>query len=396
MADELPGKDTSLWIDTTKKTNYPPLQNETISCDVAIVGGGITGLLLGWFLQQESFDTVIVDKSRLVEYTTGNTTAKLTSQHYLIYKYLIDNYGEEVARSYAKANEDAIDEIEALAKQLDIDCDFSRRDAYVFTNEDKAVHDIQAEVAASQKIGLKSSFETTTDLPFTVKAAIKFTDQAQFHPRKFLLGIIKNLDPSKTRIFEKTEATGINPGPMNILETKQGNIKARYIVEACKYSFWRYDLFEKAGWTKLSYVLGVRLKIGSQYPKGMYITTDQPIRTIRSHPYMDDHLLIFGGEGHELKGELNSETHYKNLVSDVKKKFDIEAILYRWLAGDFMTHDRMPYIGEYPDTPGVYIATGFRAWGLAWAMAASKIITSKIMSQPVEWAEPFSLKRLMG
>lgn len=394
MADNLPGKDTSVWIDTTPKTNYPTLGGKNITSDVAIVGGGITGVLAAWFLQEAGFNVALVEKSRLVKSTTGNTTAKLTSQHYLIYNYLIKQKGEAVARAYAKANEDGINDIEKLAKELSIDHDFSRRSAYVFTQDEKKVHEIKEEVKAAKKIGLPSSFETMTDLPFDIKGAIKFSDQAQFHPRKFLLGIVKNLDTKKTRIFEETEAVTIKPGGVNTVETKQGQIKAKFVVEASKYPFWRPEMFKKAMWTKLSYGLGVLLKDENQYPQDMYINIENPRRTIRSHPYKDGQIMIFGGESHKLEPGYDKNEHYRNLVEDVNKKFDVKEVVYRWVAGDTMPHDRMPYIGEYPDHPNIYIATGYRAWGLAWAMAAAQAITNKALSHPVPWAEHFSLKRL--
>jgi len=396
MSDDLPGKDISLWIDTTERTNYPSFDGQLTECDVAIVGGGITGLLCAWHLQEAGLQTVVLEKSRLVEWTTGSTTAKLTSQHYLVYDYLVNTQGEDTARAYAQANEDGINDIEKLSNQLGINCDFSRRDAFVYTQNEETVDDIKKEVRVTQKIGLPSSYETTTDLPFDVTAAIKFSNQAQFHPRKFLLGVAGKLENGKTHIFEQTEATDISPGSPHVLRTKRGDIRAKYIVEASQYPFWGSELFDKATWTKMSYALGVRLKSGSRYPEGMYITTDQPMRTIRSHPYKDGKLLLFGGESHEYdEPSYNPPEHFINLVKDLHEKFAAQEIVYRWLAGDIMPHDRMPYIGEHPGAPGVYIITGYRAWGLAWAMSAAQVIRDKILGREVGWAKPFGLERLI-
>jgi len=392
--DDLPGKDVSPWIDTTPETDYPTL-NGDVECDVAIVGAGITGLLTAWYLQAEGLNVVVVEKSRMVEATTGNTTAKLTSQHYLIYDYLINNQGIDVARAYATANQNAINEIEELSKKLNIDCDFSRRDAYVYTKNRSSVADIKKEVQAATKLGLPASFETSIGLPFEVNGAIKFANQAQFHPRKFLLGIAKKLTIKNVRIFENTRATNIIPGPKNILETEKGRITAKYIVQATRYPFWQADTFKSAVWAKLSYALGVRLKNISQYPQGMYITTDVPSRTIRSHPYKKDQLMIFGGESHKMEGGGNYDQHFINLIDDLHTKFDVSEVTYHWLASDVMSHDRMPYIGEFPDYPNIYVATAYSAWGLAWATAASKIMTNQIMGRPDKWAEPFGLSRLM-
>jgi glycine/D-amino acid oxidase-like deaminating enzyme len=391
--DNLSGKDVSLWIDTTPETHYPSLDVKNIECDVAIVGGGITGLLTAWYLQNEGLNVVIVEKSRIVESTTGNTTAKLTSQHYLIYDYLIKEKGIDVARSYAAANQNAIDEIENISIKLGIDCDFSRRNAYVFTENKDKVHLFEKEVQATKSIGLPSSFETTTDLPFKIECAIKFSNQAQFHPRKFLLDIAGELTRKKVRIFENTKVIDIIPGPANILETENGQIKAKYIVQATRYPFWKPEIFKGAVWHKISYDMGVYLVDNSKYPQGMYINIDEPSRTIRSHPYKNGQIMIFGGESHKIGGGGNDE-YFKNIISDLNTKFDVKKVVYKWIASDVMSHDRMPYIGKYPNYPDIYVATGYSAWGLAWGTAAAKIISNQIMARPDPWAKPFGLQRL--
>ncbi|MEX2006873.1 MAG: FAD-binding oxidoreductase [Candidatus Saccharimonadales bacterium] len=386
------GEDTSLWIDTTSDTNYPKLPKTSNNYDVAIVGGGITGILAAWFLQKAGLSTAIVEKDRIIANTTGNTTAKLTSQHYLIYDYLIHKFGKTTALAFANANQTAIDDIENLSKDLSIDCDFSRRDAYVYSNEEDKVDDIKKEVESAKSLGLPASFETQTDLPFEVKGAIKFTNQAQFHPRKFLLGVADQLVSAGGKIFEQTEAVAIQPGDSITLETKNGKVTAKYLVEATKYPFWQPNIFADATWTKLSYALGVI--IDGHYPQGMYITTDDPIRSIRSHPYKNDQILIFGGESHKMTKDYDKDEHYQNLLMDVNQKFKVKKAVYHWIAGDNMTYDRLPYIGAYPKHPNIYVAFGFRAWGLAWAMAAAQIITSQILGESTPDAQPFGLQRL--
>lgn len=386
------GKETSVWIDTTPETDFAPLEAGR-KVDAVVIGGGIAGLLSAWLLQEAGLEVAVVEKERIVTNTTGNTTAKLTSQHYLIYDFLIREHGGKTARLYAEANQQGIDRIEQLAQRQGIDCDFDRRSAYVYTERAEVVSEIQAEVRAAQSLGLPASFEKETDLPFSVKAAVKFDRQAHFHPRKFLLGIAKAFVERGGRIYEQTEATGIVPGSPHRVETKKGRLESTYVVEATKYPFWRPELFEDAMWRKLSYALGIRLKAGSSYPQGMYINHDEPLRSIRSHPYEDGELLIFGGDSHDQKDEYDKDQHWRSLLADAKQKFAVEELLYRWVAGDTMPHDRLPYIGPYPKHPTIFIATGFRAWGLAWAAAAATFIKDSVASHPrAEW--PFGLERL--
>jgi glycine/D-amino acid oxidase-like deaminating enzyme len=389
---KLPGKDTSLWLDTTPKTSFTELSPLRQTLDAVVVGGGIAGILTAWHLQQSGLKVAIIEKSNIIENTTGNTTAKLTSQHNLVYDYLIREHGRAAAKAFGEANQKAIEDIYNLSQTLAIDCDFERAEAYVYTQQLENLKKIKQEVEAAKSLNLPASFETKTDLPFPIKGAIKFADQAQFHPRKFLLGIVAELRKKKVPIFEQTEAVDIKPGRTAILKTNKGELKSRYIVGATKYPFWHKDLFEDKTWVKLSYALGVTLN--EDYPLQMYISAEEPVRTIRSHPYKDGRILIFGGESHLMTKDYNKDEHYQNLVDDVKQKFKIDKIVYRWIAGDMMPNDRMPYIGAYPGEDNIFVITGFHAWGLAWGMVSAQIISDEINGRTNRYAKHFDLSRL--
>ena len=394
MVIDLEGKDISLWVGTTKQTNYPEFSGGEATFDAAVVGGGITGIIAAYQLQQTGLRVVLLEKSRIVEWTTGGTTAKLTSQHYLIYDYLIKRHGQPAAAAFAMANQNGIDEIENLSKELGIECDFSRRSAYVFTGRDDKVNDIKSEVASAASLGLSASFETEVGLPFEVKGAIKFSNQAQFHPRKFLLGLAAYFVSAGGVIYEHTKAVDILPGSPNVIKTKQGDLYAKFIVQASGEPFWGGDILQGKMWSKMSYALAVELNDESSYPRDMYITTDTPMRTIRTADYDGGRVMIFGGESHEYsEATYDPDSRYRALTKDVHERFDVNKVLYRWLAGDYMPYDRMPYIGPHPGYPSIFIATGYRAWGLAWAMSAARIITGYVTGRPLSWAPPFGLER---
>lgn len=394
MADKISGKNTSLWIATTPKTNYESLGMDTVKFDLAVVGGGIAGILTAWMLQKEGLSTVIIEKDRIIQNTTGNTTAKLTSQHNLIYNFLIKNHGLEIAQAYGKANQQAIEDIDTLIKLLEVDSDFSRHNSYVYTENPDKIDEIQDEVKAAQKLGMPADLVDKIDLPFNIKVAIRFKNQAQFHPRKFLLAVASDYIENNGMIYENTEAINIKNGKFNKIVTKNGTIKAKHIVVATKYPFWRRNIFDKYTWVKLSYALAVKLKEKADYPEGMYINVDDPVRTMRSHPYKQGQVFIFGGESHEMTKDYDKNEHYMNLIRDVKKKFQVNNILYRWIAGDMMPYDRLPYIGLYPKEKRIYVITGFHAWGLTWAMVAAQIITDQITSRKNPFIGKFSTSRI--
>ena len=296
MRQSLPGQDESIWIGTTKHTNYPELVRDIELYDVAVVGGGITGIVTAYRMQKAGLRVVLVGRGRIVEWTTGSTTAKLSAQHYLIYDYLIRRHSRPVAAAFAQANQRGIDAVERLSKELSIDCGFSRCDAYVYTQQAGKVDAIKAEVAAATSLGLPASFETTSDLPFPILAAIKFSDQAQFHPRKFLLALAEKFVAAGGVLYEQTEAIDITPGHPHVLTTKQGTLLAKSIVQASGEPFWGGEVLDGRMWMKMSYALAVTLRDEASYPNGMYITTDQPMRTIRSAPDGSGRVLLFGGE----------------------------------------------------------------------------------------------------
>lgn len=397
MANLLEGKDSSLWIETTPQTNYPQLKNDSDVYDLAIIGGGITGLMGAYYAQEQGLKVALVEKSRIVEWTTGQTTAKLSSQHYLIYDYLIKRHGQTTAQAFADANQRGIDEIEKVGKRLQIDHEFARKSAYVYSQHQDKLQAIKDEVAASTQLGLPASFEATIDLPIAIAGAVKFSNQAQFHPRKFLLGVAEHFVKNGGSLYEHTEAKDIIEGPPHQLVTDQGTIQAKHILQASGKPFWHGDIFNDFMWEKVSYALGVKLETEAKYPEDVYITTDQPMRTIRSANYEGQPILIFGGESHEYHDETFEEDmnlHYSNLISDVHQHFAVDKILFRWLASDHMPYDRIPYIGVMPQHPGIYVITGYRAWGLAWAMSATKAIVNDIIGQPESWVSPFALDRL--
>lgn len=392
---QMEGVDKSLWVATTPETNFPKLAEDQEVYDLAIVGGGITGVAAAHFAQEKGLKAVLVERNRLVEWTTGGTTAKLSSQHYLIYDYLINRHGKATAKAFADANERGIDAVERISTELGIDAEFARRDAYVFTRQDDRLDEMRAEVEAAQRLGLPASFETEFDLPFEITGAVKFADQAQFHPRKFLLGLVDRFVANGGVIYEITNAEEIVPGEPNVVKTDSGDLSARFVLQASGEPFWRNEIFDGFMWLKMSYALAVRLKDGAEYPRSMYITPDDPMRTIRSATYEGQPVMIFGGESHEYdEATYDEDKHYAALIEDVHSRFDVDEVLFRWLAGDFMPYDRMPFIGALPDTPSVYVITGYRAWGLAWAMSASAAVVNDMVGEPEDWVAPFGLERL--
>lgn len=198
----------SYWISSTERETYPQLKGKA-AADVVVVGAGIFGVTTALFLTEAGFNTVLIEGRRILNGTTGYTTAKVTSQHRMIYDYLITKFGREKALQYANANQAAIEKIAELVEQYNIDCDFLRMGAYVYTESEAFIENIQKEVEAAKSLGIPASYTKDTGLPFTVKCAVRFDRQAQFHPLKYLTALVENA-VKKGLISMKTRALSIS------------------------------------------------------------------------------------------------------------------------------------------------------------------------------------------
>lgn len=192
----------SFWLDSIEnKTKFNKLEKD-ISTDICIVGAGIFGLTCGYYLTKQGYNVVLLEKEKdIASKTTGHTTAKITSQHNLIYKYLIDSLGESMAKKYLYANQDGIENIAKIIEEEKIDCDFERQDSYVYTNNLDELEKIKLENEAVNSLGFKSKFVTSTPLPFDVLGAIKFPNQAEFNPMKYAYGLAKYITSSTSSVI---------------------------------------------------------------------------------------------------------------------------------------------------------------------------------------------------
>lgn len=192
----------SFWLDSIENKNKFNKLEKDKSTDVCIVGAGIFGLTCGYYLTKQGYNVVLFEKEKdIASKTTWHTTAKITSQHNLIYKYLIDSLGESIAKKYLYANQNAIENIAKIVEEEKIDCDFERQNSYVYTNNLDELEKIKLENEAVNSLGFESEFVTSTPLPFDVLCAIKFPNQAEFNPMKYAYGLAKCITSSDSGVI---------------------------------------------------------------------------------------------------------------------------------------------------------------------------------------------------
>jgi len=382
----LPGKPESLWKDTTPGTDYPSL-SQNLRVDAAIVGGGIAGLTTAKLLQEEGMSVAVVEARNIVTGVTGNTTAKITALHGIIYKSLTSIFGNEGARIYASANQTAIARIADLIQKENIDCDFRRDFACTYTASDASVVRIEEEVRAAENAGLPVYFTQETTLPYPVKGAVCLKDQAKFHPRKYLLALAVKFVAAGGTIFENTRAWTIRPGKSSFeIVTDKGSVHAGNVIIASNYPFYDPAFYFSRLYPYRSYVLGARLN--TPCPEGMYISIEEPFHSVRSHPLDDSEMLLVGGLHHKAGHAGNTVALYKDLEKFARDRLDVKSIDYHWATQDNTTMDQVPYIG--PASPlhkNLFIITGFKGWGMAHSMVAAIILWDTIRGRRNDWAE---------
>ena len=346
--------------------------------EVIVIGAGMAGILIAYYLQKEGKDVLVLEAKEIASGQTGRTTAKITSQHGMKYHKLMKEVGKETAQLYAKANEEAIDAYEKLIQELEIQCEFKRISAYLYTKEDR--NKIEQELEAALELGILARFTTETELPFLVKGAVEFQNQAQFLPHAFVQQISKHLEIKEHTRVEKIEG--------NQVFTNQGIFTAKDIVMATHYPFQNVPGFYfMRQHQERSYVLALS---GCKEMKGMYYSADKNGLSLRQ---MDEYLIL-GGGAHRT-GASKKGRAYDFLEEAKNQYFPQSRIVDRWSAQDCMTHDGIPFIGKFSIRyPNLYVATGFQKWGMTTSMVAAHIIRDHICGYENVYAKVFSPQRL--
>jgi glycine/D-amino acid oxidase-like deaminating enzyme/nitrite reductase/ring-hydroxylating ferredoxin subunit len=386
----IPAKPVSYWVDSTPETAYPVLDHD-VTVDVAVIGGGIAGVSTALFLKRAGLKVALVESRQIGHGATGYTTAKVTSQHGLIYDHLTKSFGTEGARLYGEANEAAISRMEQLIEEYGIECDWERLPAYVYAADDEEREKIVAEVAAAQAAALPASFEKRAPLPFPTTGAVKFTNQAQFHPLKYLQALATQIPGKGSYAFENSRVNDVDEHPQCVVKTASGQVTAGEVVVATHYPFLDRGGFFAKVHPDRSYALAAW--ITGELPEGMFISAGSPTESIRSFQTEEGRLLQVGGHGHT-PGSGKPRESLAALAEFAERHWRVDSYPYWWAAQDPMPLDGVPYVGRLsPLTEHLWTATGFRKWGMTNGTVAAMILTDRLTGKENPRADLFDSER---
>ncbi len=390
--NELSGKAISLWVDTAPETSYPKLEDE-IEVDVAVIGGGIAGLTAALLLKRAGLRVAVIEAGRVGTGVSGHTTGKVSSLHRLMYRELRRSFGEGGARIYGEANQAAIERVAELVKTEGIECNFRRVANYTYAESSAALEQVEEEAEIALELGLPAARSDALPLPFPVRGAVRFDDQAQLHATKYLVGLAHAVAGDGSHVFEESRVTEIDDGAPCRVGTKDGSITAGAAIVATNIPIADRGLFFARCHAHRSYLVALTLE--GDPPEGTFISADEPLRSILAHRAEDRNLLLVGGEGHRAGDTVDVGERYGRLEAWARERFPVASLEYRWSTQDAVPIDGVPYIGRMsPVSRHLYVATGFRKWGLTNGTVAAMILADEILGEPSGWSSTFNSNRL--
>lgn len=384
---------SSLWTALdVDQTRYPE-PGITLSCDVAVLGGGIAGLTTALLCQRAGHNVTVIEAYRIGSGVTGNTTAKITALQDPIYEQLASKFSEGVAASYARANLRGLEIIGGLVEELEIECGFERRPAFTYAVDDEGAETLRKEAEAARAAGLAVDETTDTGLPFAVTAALRLDNQAQFNALAYCHRLAAEVARNGGTVVEGVRAMNVkqDSGACTV-ETDHQEIRARHVVVATHVPFMYRGLFFAKTRPSRSYAVAARFE--GMAPGGMYLSASEPVRSIRDYREAQNQWLIIGGESHKTGEEEDTDRHYEALRTWGMEHFGIESYEFAWSAQDPASGDGLPLIGTLtPVMSHVWVATGFRKWGMANSSIAAEIVAAGIAGEEHEFADVFNPRR---
>lgn len=390
LSINFPKNTLSYWQSSTDIPSFPRLETN-VETDIGIVGGGITGITLAYLLSEEGFSVTVIEANTLLSGTTGNTTAKITTQHGLIYDELIQHYGVEGAQLYYEANHRAKQFMQETIEINSIQSKFTQASSVLYTTEGDNVSKLENEYKAYEKLNITGELTNKSELPFGTRQVLKLKNQAHFHPLHYLNFLIDKCIEGGVQFYENTRALSVEYSKKPLIVCKDDHrVVCQYVVQASHYPFFDgQQFFPLKMYADRSYALLAKTE---KNLTNMYINADTPTRSIRPAEVNGEQMLIFAGENHRTGVSKQAmDEHFNLLASFAEQHFKINQLYNMWSAQDYTTLDKIPYIGTInKEKDNVFVATGYRKWGMTNGTNAALLIRDLILQDDTDFADFFA------
>ena len=387
------GQTISLWQDGT------PSYNATIhelpsEADVVIVGGGITGLSTALKLQRAGKMCVLVEAQEIGFGTTGGTTAHLNTILDTPYYEIKNHFGENNAKKVAQLTKEVIELVERNVEEYSIDCGFSRKQAYIFSQDKDQSTELDRIVTGTKAVGINIQYSASLPIPVPFESAAAAEGQSQMHIIKYLYGIAHEFERAGGKIIQNCRVKdSVNKNDETLLITSKGKIKAQYVVYATHIPPGINILHFRCAPYR-SYAMAVKLK-GENYPDALIYDLYSPYHYYRTQEINGIRYLIVGGEDHKSAHTENTHYSFIKLETYIRRYFDVDTVPFQWSSQFFESVDGLPYIGHLPGNPeNIFVATGFGGNGITYGIASSIILADIICNGTSDYKELFNPNRV--
>ena len=358
------------------------------SVDVIVIGGGISGVTTALLLQQAGLATAVIEQARLGSGESGRTSAHLTEYLDGGYGRIITDFGIEGARAVAESQREAIRLIESLSQE--IPCDFRRVSGFLYSEHARDRTSLQEQIEGAAEVGLAGRFLDRAPLPFETAGAIEFPFQAQFHPAKYLAGLVRLYAAAGGVISEQSHVRSIDEEDGRCrVRTDRAIAYARHVVAVTDAPITGGTLLDTKLAANRSYVVALGV-LESDLVEGLFWDTDDPYHYMRSVMTHDGPILLVGGEDHRTGADEATDS-VGRLEAFARERFPVERIVKEWSGQIMEPVDGLPLIGPREAGSRVYLATGYAGNGLTFGTAAAQLISSLIRgagSAVADWYSP--------